>query len=101
MVRLDEGFGEIAAKRRPVTPTEPHAVTAEPARIPERSPDAPPQPVAAASVSWATIGLYSAPTIGVGFMFLLVNLYIMPFGTVILQATAAAQWLHLLYEKYY
>ena len=40
-------------------------------------------------VPWSTIGVYSAPTVGVGFLFLLVNLYIMPFGTETLGMSAA------------
>ncbi len=64
-------------------------MTAEPARTLATPIDAPPQPGVEPSVSWATIGLYSAPTLGVGFMFLLVNLYIMPFGTETLGLSAA------------
>ena len=57
--------------------------------MPATAADALPEPRAEPSVAWSTIGLYSAPTIGVGFMFLLVNLYIMPFGTETLGLSAA------------
>ena len=35
-------------------------------------------------LSWAVIGAYSLPTVGVGYMYLLINLYIMKFSTDVL-----------------
>ena len=69
------------------------------APILEESETPPPAPSAADRLSWSAIFDYVAPTFGVGFMFLLLSIYILKFATDVLGMSAAVMGMILLQSR--
>ena len=63
--------------------------TAESARVPAASEVAPPRAPEPARLSWSAIFDYVAPTFGLGFMLLMIAIYLMKFATDVLGMSAA------------